>query len=230
VVLLTGKANLTEKLQIRFENFYVDNISNSFYVKPKFNLHSKVDLELEWLHQNRIGKGGNSIDSLRYFTSNTSDILGTRISYHTNKSKVSLAYNRILPQGQFLSPREWGRENLFSFQKRERSEGTADNHALVFYCDTSLNLVKEKAALRSILSVGRYWKPSVLNPELNKYAMPDYTQINLDLFLNLKKMKRLKPELLFVTKIANGDVPDNPNFLFNKANLFHLDFILNYNF
>lgn len=230
VVVFRGNSKLTEKLQIHLENFYVDNISNSFYVKPKLNLRPKWELEFEWLHQNRLGEGGNSIDSLRYFTGNTSDIFGIRLGYQKNKSKISLAYNRILPQDQFLSPREWGREDLFSFQKRERSEGVADNHALVFYYNTSLSLVKDKAELRSIFSIGRHWKPSVLNAIQNKYAMPDYTHINLDIFFNFKNMKRLRPELLLVTKIANGDVPDNPNFFFNKTNLFHLDFILNYNF
>lgn len=84
--------------------------------------------------------------------------------------------------------------------------------------------------MQSILSIGRHWKPAVLNPVLNKYALPDYTHINLDLFFNLKNAKGFKPELLIVGKIANGTVPDNPNFFFNKVGLFHVDLILNYNF
>ncbi len=230
VIIANGIAKVADGVTVSFSNFYVDNVSNSFYLKPTVHVTPKVNWELEWLHQNRIGDGGNEVDVLRYFTSNTSDILGTRIGYKFDKSSVSLAYNRILNQGQFSSPREWGREDLFSFQKRERSEGSGDNHALVFYFHNSLSLVKDEADLKSIFSIGRHWKPSVLNPVLNKYAMTDYTHINLDLFFDIKSLKGFKPELLLVGKIANGDFPENPNFIFNKANLFHVDLILNYNF
>ena len=140
-----------------------------------------------------------------------------------------MAYNRILPNGQFLSPREWGREDLFSFQKRERSEGSADNHALVLNYKTDFSAAKN-LNLTSILSVGKHWKPDVTNAILNKYAMPDYTHINLDIFFKLKKFKNLRPELLLTSKIDNGDIPDNPNFFFNKVDMFHLDLIVNYNF
>lgn len=230
VIIANGIAKVADGVTVSFSNFYVDNVSNSFYLKPTVHVTPKVNWELEWLHQNRIGDGGNEVDALRYFTSKTSDILGTRIGYKFDKSGVSLAYNRILNQGQFSSPREWGREDLFSFQKRERSEGSGDNHALVFYFHNSLSLVKDEADLKSIFSIGRHWKPSVLNPVLNKYAMTDYTHINLDLFFDIKSLKGFKPELLLVGKIANGDFPENPNFIFNKANLFHVDLILNYNF
>lgn len=230
VILVNGDFQLTDKLHINMANFYVDNVSNSIYVKPKINLTQKLNLEFEWLHQNRVGEGGNEVDSLRYFTSKTSDIIGARFGYEFRKSKVSIAYNRIFSQSQFISPREWGREDLFSFQKRERTEGSGDNHALVLYFDTTLDLIRDKAAVKSIFSVGRHWKPSVLNPVLNKYAIPDYTHINLDFFFNFKNLRGFKPELLFVSKIANGDFPDNPNFIFNKVNLFHVDLILNYNF
>lgn len=230
VVLFKGDFQITDKLKLNLANFYIDNISNSIYLKPKIDLTRNLNLEFEWLHQNRIGKGGNKVDSLKFFTTNTSDILGARFGYKFKKSKISIAYNQILGQGQFISPREWGREDLFSFQKRERSEGSGDNHSLVFYFNSTIDLIKDKAEVKSIFSVGRHWKPSVLNPVLNKYAMPDYTHINLDFFFNFKNLKGFKPELLLVSKIANGDFPDNPNFIFNKVNLFHVDLILNYNF
>ncbi|CAN0589654.1 unnamed protein product, partial [Ectocarpus sp. 12 AP-2014] len=196
VVLLNTNLRVAEKLEIGLWNTYVDNISNSFYLKPKLALTEKIGLELEWLHQNKIGNGGNAHESQRYFNSNSSDILGIKFDYTNKNSSISIAYNRILPNGQFVSPREWGREDLFSFQKRERSEGTADNHALVFYYNTRLPILKDKAEIVSIFSLGQHWKPSVLNPLLNKYAIPDYTHLNLDLFFNFKKLKNLKPELL----------------------------------
>lgn len=231
IVLLNANVKLTEKIDLGVWNHYIDNISNSLYLKPRYALSKSTGLELEWLHQNQLGNGGSAIEAQRYFNQNASDILGIKLDYKWKQSTVSLAYNHILPQGQFLSPREWGREDLFSFQKRERSEGSADNQALVFnYRAANIPIQKEKLSMTSLLSLGRHWKPTVTDAELNKYAQPDYTHINLDLFLNFKNWKHMKPELLITSKIANGNIPDNPNFYFNKVDLFHVDFILNYNF
>ncbi|MGB5555297.1 MAG: OprD family outer membrane porin [Flavobacteriaceae bacterium] len=230
LALFNTDVKISKKIQLNFWNFYVDNVTNSAYLKPKMQLNTKWALEAEWLHQNRVGDGGNSLDSLRYFTSNTSDIVGVKLGYQHKRTKVSLAYDHILANGQFIFPREWGREDLFSFQKRERSEGSGDNHALVFYYDTQIELVPEQAKIQSILSVGKHWKPTLTDAVLNKYAMPSYTQINLDLYFKFDNLKHLQPELLLVSKIGQGDIPHNPNFYLNKVDMFHVDLILNYNF
>jgi hypothetical protein len=230
IVLFNTDLQVSPKLQIGIWNYYTDNISNSLFMRPKLKLNTYFSIEGEWLHQNKVGNGGNAMDSLRYFNQNTSDVLGLKLEYKLSTSKASLSYNRILPNGQFISPREWAREDLFSFQKRERSEGTADSHAVVFNYSTSLTLVRDQADVKTILSVGKHWKPDVTDAVLNKYAMPDYTHINLDLFFNVKNLKNLKPELLLTSKLAQGDFPDNPNFYYNKTDMLHLSLILNYNF
>ena len=230
VVLLNADVKLTDKLQLGFWNYYTDNIFNNLYLRPRLNLGKGFGLQGEWLHQTKIGVGGNEQEALRYFNQNSSDMLGLKFEYVFQTSKIALSYNRILPNGQFIFPREWGREDFFSFQKRERSEGTADNHALVFYYDTQFNLFNKNTNIRSIFSVGRHWKPTVTNAVLNKYALPDYTHVNLDFFFNFIKLTHLKPELLLTAKIAGGDVPDNPNFFLNKVDMYQVNFILNYNF
>ncbi|MDF9798810.1 hypothetical protein OKW21_004073 [Catalinimonas alkaloidigena] len=130
----------------------------------------------------------------------------------------------------FLFPREWGREPLFSFQKRERSEGTANSHAVVFTFDRTFPLNNDNDRFQSIISIGHHWKPPVSNAADNKYAMPDYTHLNLDFFYHSKNVKRLKPELLLTYKIGNGDRPENPNFTINKVDMFQLNLLINYNF
>ena len=229
ILLANVDFEVTDGFNVKIWNQFVDNIYNSFYIRPSYKLSESLQIEGEWLHQNKVGNGGNSIDSLRYFNQNTADVLGLKMSYKSEAGLISLSYNRILPNGQFLSPREWGREDLFSFQKRERSEGSADNHALVFNYKKDFTISKD-LNLMSILSVGKHWKPDPTDATLNKYAMPDYTHINLDIFFDIKKLKRLRPELLLTSKIGNGDIPDNANLYFNKVDMFHLDFILNYNF
>jgi hypothetical protein len=230
IVLLNTDIKLTSDFQVGIWNYYTDNISNSLYMKPELKLNTFLSIAGEWLHQNKAGYGGNEMDSLRYFNQNTSDVLGLKLEYEKSNSKASLSYNRVLPNGQFISPREWGREDLFSFQKRERSEGTGDSHAVVFNYSTFLTLIRKQAEVKTILSVGKHWKPEVTDAVLNKYAMPDYTHINLDLFFNFKNLKNLKPELLLTSKLAQGDFPDNPNFYYNKTDMLHLSLILNYNF
>ncbi|CAG2533751.1 OprD family [Maribacter dokdonensis] len=230
VLMANAEFKLSKEFSVNVWNQYVDNVFNSIYIKPKLKVSKTISLEGEWLHQNKVGDGGNTIDSLRYYNQNSSDILGLKIGYKSKVGLLSLGYDRILPNGQFLSPREWGREDLFSFQKRERSEGSADNHALVFNYINSSNIIDEELNLKTILSVGKHWKGSVTDATLNKYALPDYTHINLDVFFTIKKLKHLRPELLITSKIANGNIPNNPNLYFNKVDMFHLDIIFNYNF
>ncbi len=55
---------------------------------------------------------------------------------------------------QFIFPREWGRDFLFSFQKRERSEGSANNHALIMYYDDTSILGEPESEINTVLSVG----------------------------------------------------------------------------
>ena len=172
IAIFNAQVKVFENLRIHIWDYLVDNVSNSLYVNPRLTLSPALELEGEWLHQERVGDGGNALDSLRYFYQRNSDILGVRISYKKKGSRLSLAYERILPNGQFLSPREWGREGLFSFQKRERSEGTADNHALVVYYHTRIPLKRDLFEIQSIFSLGRHWKPYVLDAAANKYDVP----------------------------------------------------------
>ena len=223
---------ISEHIDLKAWNYYVDNISNSLYLNPKIQVSNQTDIQLEWLHQNKIGNGGNPIDSLQYFRANSSDLLGVQLHHKWNetKSSVSLSYNYILPHGQYIFPRSWGREFLFSFQKRERSEGSANNHAIVFYYDQTIDFNPNGSNIQTSISAGHHWKPEVTNAVQNKYAFPDYTQINLNIFLNSQKLKNLKPELLLVAKFSGNDVPNNPNLYFNKTDLFLANLILNYNF
>lgn len=230
VLVFNSDLKLARPLRLGLWNYYTDNISNTLYLKPKLELSSTWGLEMEWLHQERVGNGGNAMDSLRYFDQKRADVIGVLLRYGTPQSGFSFAYDHILPGGRFLFPREWGREYFFSFQKLERSEGSAGSHALVLTYQRPVVLKKDAIRLQSVLSLGRHWKPSFMDPATNKYAFPDYTHVNLDLFFEFEKIPNLKPELLLTYKAGNGDIPDNPNFYFNKVDMFHVSLIVNYNF
>lgn len=220
--------NIRDNLKISIWDYYVDNVFNMAYIRPTWVVNPSMTLMVEYLHQDRVNDGGNQLDSLRYFTSTNSNILGIKWVQKLGIGKISLGYNHILNSGRFLFPREWGRESLFSFQKRERSEGSADNHAIVFYYDRVFNTEKNK--WRALLSVGHHWKPPVTNATDNKYGLPNYAHINLDIFWMPKKIVGLRPELLITHKRGTGEFPDNPNFILNKVDLWVVNFIINYNF
>lgn len=219
---------LNSKLKFEIWDYYVDNLFNTLYIKPTYTVEKNTSISFEWLRQDRVGNGGNVVDSLRYFTGESSNILGAQISRKLGNAKLSIGYDRILPGGRFLFPRAWGREFLFSFQKRERSEGSSDNHALVLYYHQNLDFNNQ--GINYIFSVGRHWKADLKNAEYNKFALPSYTHFNLDIFWTHKKLPGLKPELLLTYKMGNGDIPNNPNFFHNKVDMYQINFIINYDF
>ncbi|MFM1877780.1 MAG: hypothetical protein RLZZ241_646 [Bacteroidota bacterium] len=221
---------INHALHFSLWNYFTDNISNTFYFKSEWNISDSWGVDSEWLHQNRIGNGGNTLEDYRYFQHQRADVLGLQIRHMPGKSKFQLGYDYILPGGRFQFPREWGREYFFSFQKLERSEGSANNHALVLSYQTPILIKPETLKVRPILSAGRHWKANVLEPENNKYSLPNYAQYNLDVYFDFLKIPDLHPELLFTYKDAKGSFPDNPNFSINKVNMFHMSLIVNYNF
>jgi hypothetical protein len=211
-------------------NYYVDNVFNTTYSRLTWSQKGKpVSLGLEWLNQHQINNGGNSIDSLTYFADKKSNVLGGEVALKSGKHQFRVGYDHILKGGRFLFPREWGRENFYTFQKRERSEGSANNHALLFSYILSGKV--SEGRYQAISTIGKHWKPSVTNPNENKYAQPSYTHFNLDLFWIPEKWNGLKPELLLTYKVGNGNFPRaNANFVLNKVDVFIINAIVNYNF
>jgi len=229
VALTNFDYQFNDNLEVELWDYFVDNIFNVLYIKPSYKFKgSDLKLSAEWLLQHRVGDGGSADPSLRYVQNEIAQIFGVQLSRSISNGKISIGYDHITGQGRFLFPREWGREFLFSFQKRERSEGFGDNHALVGYYHQNMEFSGQK--LKSIFSVGHQWRPSVTEPELNKYAIPNYMHINLDLFYENENWKGFKPELLLTYKRGTGDYPDNPVFVLNKVNLFLINAIVNYNF
>ncbi len=230
VAILNLDYQINESLRVELWNYYVDNVFNVLYIKPTYDFNdSNLSLAFEWLLQNRVGNGGNPDQGLRYVQDEMAQIFGVQLSSSLGKGKLSLGYDHITGQGRFLFPREWGREFLFSFQKRERSEGFGNNHAITLYYSKQIEL-GENHRLRNIFSIGHQWRPSVTESALNKYAIPNYMHINLDLFYENVNWKGFEPELLLTYKLGTGNFPENPVFILNKVNLFLINAIVNYNF
>jgi hypothetical protein len=229
VLMANVARNWNSGVEINIWNYYVDQVFNTTYTKLNWTEPDKKwGMGAEWIHQKKINHGGNQNDSLTYFFDVNSNVIGLELRYESANQLFKLGYNHILDGGRFLFPREWGRETLYTFQKRERSDGSANNHALLVTYQNDLKI--GESSVRTILSLGHSWKPEVTNPADNKYALPSYRHVNIDWFFLHKKLPNFKPELLLTYKKGLGDIPNNPNFFINKVDLFQINCIINYSF
>ncbi|SDL92173.1 outer membrane porin, OprD family [Catalinimonas alkaloidigena] len=216
--------------EVHVWDYWADNVFHTVYLEPAYTVtlgEHAWQLAGQWVHQDRVGEGGNADPVRRYFASRTADVFGVQLQVK-GTTTVRLGYNRITGAGQFLFPREWGREGLYTFQKRERSEGNANADALVLTLDRTWK--GQAGSLQGIVSAGHHWRASVTEAAANKYAQPSYTHLNLDLFYTPAALRRLQTELLLTYKIGQGDIPENPAFVLNKVDMGLINLIVNYTF
>jgi hypothetical protein len=208
--------------------YYTDNIFNTFMLQSdaKWNTGGKNFLiaGMQYINQRAINGGGNDSLSKTYVDpGQRSNVVSARLGYQVNKSRLLFNYSRITADGRFLFPREWGREPMYTFIKRERNEGAGDVNAF------SINLFNEwRKNFRSEISYGYYKLPATANVALNKYAMPSYHQFLFDLNYQFSGfMQGLQMELLYTFKGANDRI-ENPRLVINKVNMHQFNFIINY--
>jgi hypothetical protein len=131
---------------------------------------------------------------------------------------------RITSEGRYLMPREWGREPFYTFLPRERNEGFGDVNAA-----TLNTFYKPQKNIKVEVSGGYFQLPDAKNVALNKYGMPGYSQINLGITYQFEdRLKGLSALLLVVRKDEQSNTYNNDRYVFNKVNMTHFNFILNY--
>ena len=181
----------------------------------------------QFTHQNTVGEGGN-LDITKGYTSseNQANVFSGRFGQQSKKFDLFLNATRITSKGRYLMPREWGREPFYTFMPRERNEGLGDVTAM------SINtFFKPEKHIKIEFSSGYYHLPDVKNFPLNKYGMPSYSQVNLGLTYQFDHyLKGLSALLLVVRKDEFGNTYQNDRYVFNKVNMTHLNFIINYHY
>ena len=123
-------------------------------------------------------------------------------------------------------PREWGRDNFYTFMSRERNEGFGGVTAVVG--KTTYTLF-QKTSFQ--LSYGYFLLPDVKNFELNKFGMPAYTQMNIDIrhkFSGL--LNGFESQLLWVFKWKKGETYDDPRYVIHKVDMNLLNIVINFRF
>lgn len=227
------QGKLTEHLTISVWDYYADNIFNTVYSELTYKRKIKdwdFFLGFEQAHQDRINDGGNADVNLAYFQDKQSNLYGGRLAMGKKGWTYGINVDHISAEGRFVFPREWGREFTYTFQKRERTEGSADVFNWVLDIEKKHKL-KSGDAVSAKFGGGVYNRPDPTDAAKNKYAMPSNTQFNLDVFYHFNNtFEGLSIEGLVVYKGALDSNISNPNFILGKVDMTLYHLILNYRF
>jgi hypothetical protein len=73
--------------------------------------------------------------------------------------------------------------------------------------------------------------PDVLDFRLNKYGVPSYAQVNLDVRYGFDNLfKGMEAQMLVVYKHGIGETYGNDRYVINKVNMLLWNFVINYHF
>lgn len=230
-VLVGGITHTLGSVTIQAWDTYADNVFNTAFLqvdwKSKFkNKHAWV-AGFQAVRQQSVGDGGNHDVTKAYIAPDSrSAVFSGRVGYRSPKYDLNINATRITAEGRYLMPREWGREPFYTFMPRERNEGMGDVNAF------SVNaFYKPRPQLKWEVSWGYYKLSDVKNVFLNKYGMPAYTQLNAGMSYQFQGFfEGLDAQLLVVRKDNIGATYDNDRYVFNKVNMSHFNFILNYHY
>jgi hypothetical protein len=124
-------------------------------------------------------------------------------------------------------PREWGRDPFYTFMPRERNEGFGDVNAFV----GKLSYATPNFPVKASLSYGLFKLPDVKQVALNKYGLPSYNQLNLELNYEFEGfLEGLEIQGLYVHKSNQGETYENEKYIINKVNMSNYNVVLNFHF
>lgn len=219
-------------LKIQAWEQLTDNVFNSFMIQLdqswKHNKSSYWYTGFQTILQYAINQGGNADPSKTYVTKGSQAVtMGARVGWKNKEQDISINYNRITNHGRYLMPREWGRDPFFTFLPRERNEGFGDSHAFMLKFKQAF----PKTGLQTLIGLGYYQLPDVTNTQLNKYGLPSYTQLNVDIQYQLNGLlKGAQAQFLYVHKGQIGNSYGNDKYVIHKLNTSLFNVILNYTF
>jgi len=219
-------------LYIQLWNLLTENIFNTafFELDGRIPLNDKWNLRPGFIYTRQDPwpcPSGCAVEKTYMPPGQSSNIFSSRIALERKSLRFSLNYTRITNHGRFLMPREWGREYFYTFMPRERSEGLGNMHAVV----TRLHIPLLKGKFVPSLSYGHFYLPSVDDFRLNKYKMPSFSQLNLDLRYRFEKYLRgLTIQFLMVYKGALTETYNRPDIEFNRVRMFNWSIVVDYAF
>ena len=232
-ILLAGITyQSSSNLKFQFWNQFTENIFNSAMLQADYTFpladKSKLFIAAQMIRQDAVSAGGNNDASKAYFTKGGKSFsFGGRAGWKNNTWETTLNYNRITAKGKYLMPREWGRDPFFTFLPRERNEGFGDVHAIM----AKINYKIPSIRVTTSIAFGNYNLPDINNFALNKYGLPSYDQLNIDIRYKFAGiLKGLESQLLFGYKNKTGDSFNNDKYVINKVDMSLWNLVINYQF
>lgn len=217
-----------KKIKISLSDMLFDNVMNTamIEVNTEFGKNLKYYHGAMFIHQDAVKNGGNLDQSKTYINKGSqSNSISAQIGIKNKRFNTSLNYTHITSYGRYLVPREWGKDPFYTFMPRERNDGFGNVHAIT--TKTTFLFLKEK--LKTGLAYGYFQLPDVTNYRLNKYGLPSYHQLNVDLSYSFSKfLKGLDVRFLAAYKIKQGETYHNLKYVYNKVNMINLNFILDF--
>jgi hypothetical protein len=218
-------------LTLRAWHHWVQGIYHASLMEAHY--HHSVDEHREWYSGiQSIGQfsdgGGHEESTKQYMPADArSYTAGFQSGIRSERWDISVNYNRIFGPDRYLQPREWGREPFFTFMPRERNEGMGDAEAIVLKGDYRLR----GNGFHPGLAVGYFRLPDIADAHLNKYGLPSYVHVNLDLRYHFHGFfEGLDAQLLLVGKWnATGEAIPDANAI-NKVDMWMANAIMNYHF
>jgi hypothetical protein len=210
---------------------YADNLMNTSMVQLDWIFAEKnrkqFYLGAQSIQQFRLGNGGNPEASNRYFNQDQTFTFGGRAGMRKGRWDASVNFNRITSDGQYLMPREWGRDPFYTFMPRERNEGFGDVNAYVF--KLGYNIPERR--LKTNAAIGYFDMPGVKNFSLNKYGLPGFAQFNLDIQYDFAGFwQGLKLHFLLASKLGVAERYNEPKYTVNKVDVMVYNLVVNYRF
>lgn len=229
-VLLGGITHdFNNGLKVQLWEQWTENVFNTLLLQmDKKWGSSSFYTGIQGILQHAINDGGNADQSKTYIQKgNTALSFGATTGWKNKNTDLSFNYNRITERGRYLMPREWGRDPFYTFLPRERNEGFGDVHATMF----KFKQIFPRQHFQTMIGLGYYALPDVTDTRLNKYGMPSYSQINIDIQYSFTgALHGMSAELLYVYKGQEGNSYDNNKYVIHKVNTSLFNLILNYHF
>lgn len=219
----------SDVLTIDLWNYFVENVSNTFFIEPTYKV-SDFTFKSMLILQQRIGDGGNLNSTLRYMTDENASYFGLRVERKRGKHTLQLNFSRIGDSGRLLLPREWGKEPFYTFQRRTRVEGLSDVTSLM--AKWQMDWAGENRDMRMFVTLGSNSTSAVNDFARNKYLVPSAVHLasNFKYTWNTNTFKGMSLEMLFAYRFLNEEINGVENYRINRADFFHTDLILSYTF
>lgn len=214
---------ITKISSIEFWNYHLDNIVNTSIPKWTYKPKKGVGAGVIGMLQLPIDEGGHDDEHLTYYhPEHYTAGASARLSYSTKHKFFAINSTHIGNTGRYVFPREFGVDPFFTFISRSQLEGFGNVTAF------GINIKHIKEGLNAGIDYNLILSSDQINR--NKYNIPSYHQVNLDLNYAFKnKLDGFHLRFLYVMRYATKEIGD-PSREMNKVNFNHLNLVANFEF